>query len=215
MGIDSNNVRKISKSVAMTAQLLMGDTSSFSVKLSGASADCIKMDEESSSQSSAATTSCSETATLTTIRQGRRRVCFSTLDVYEFPQILGDHPGVSRGAPLALAPQHCHHVHLSVAYFESRRKARKATKKDLLTSQEEREQYLLAQGYSLPEIRQAAAEALKTRRKREKQCRTYERLPCHDTLHIVWEVAMKSLISRPKEESAASLLQRHEACWAA
>jgi hypothetical protein len=174
------------------------------------------MDEESlRNQSTVTTSTCSDASTRGTVRQGRRRVRFSTLDVYEFPQILGDHPGVSCGAPLSMSLQHCNHAHLNLAYFEYRRKPRKANKKALMTSQQEREDYLLTQGYSLPEISQATADASKIRRRREKQCKTYERLPLHDTLHIVWEVTKKSLIIRPKEESVASLLQRHEACRAA
>ena len=192
----------------MTAQRIMDDSSSCSIEHTGTTsstdshAGCLKLNDQSISATTPGTTS----------RQVRRRVRFGTLDVYEFPRILGDHPGVSCGAPLALAPCHCHHVQMDVSAFECCRKPRRVHLKDLLLSPQAREEYLLSQGYSLQEICEAADQALKIRLKREKQFKTHPLMPFgHDTVRGLWDITKKSLIRFPKKKrgSVASLLRRH------
>ncbi|CAB9497221.1 expressed unknown protein [Seminavis robusta] len=182
----------------MTAQLILNDSSSSTVRLSADTTTVSK--------------GCMSSSTSNSRPRRRRRVGFSTLDIYEFEQVLGDHPGVSSGAPLALAPSHCrHHANIDIAFFEYRRKPRKTNKRELIESKETREEYLQRIGFTQEQIQQAANEAARIRRKR---CKAQ---PVPDSLHIVWESITKNTsFHRNNGESASKLLQRHqEACRAA
>ena len=138
----------------------------------------------------------------------RRRVCFSTLDVYTFDQILGDNPAVSCGPPLALAPQHSSHVTVDIGYFEYKRKPRRATRKDLIESKQVREEFLKTQGYTKEEIDAASNQAASIKKKRERH------FPKQwDKFQVAIEKTQKLLrLKSGGGETAAALLLRHQEC---
>ena len=138
----------------------------------------------------------------------RRRVCFSTLDVYTFDQVLGDNPAVSCGAPLALAPEHSSHLNMDIGYYEYKRKAKRPTRKDLMESKQVREEYLKSQGYSQQDIDAAANQAASIKKKRERQ------LPKQwDKFQVAIEKTQKLLrLKQGGGESASKLLLRHQQC---
>jgi hypothetical protein len=51
-------------------------------------------------------------------------VCFGDLEIFEFPNILGDNPGVSEGAPLSIAWKHESKNVVAVDYYEYLRQSR-------------------------------------------------------------------------------------------
>jgi hypothetical protein len=57
------------------------------------------------------------------------KVCFDEVEILEFNYILGDNPGVSAGAPIALGDQLQNSITLEVDYYEKARGKRKSRKK--------------------------------------------------------------------------------------
>ena len=131
--------------------------------------------------------SSSKTNNSSKTRQYRRRsVGFSTLQVFEFEQILGDNPAVSSGAPVTLEWKHCSSSpNLNIAYFEYKRQQPRRTGRELVTSASSRESLLQSKGYTTQEIQQAAKRAATIRRKRQRQ--QYTGGKNWDKLHIAWE----------------------------
>lgn len=193
---------KINKSTTTSSSTTNDDTNTLT-----------SLDNSSSSLDQA---SCSATSAAPAVRRNsrRRRVCFSSLDVYTFDQILGDNPSVSCGAPLALAPEHSSHIkHNDIGYFEYKRKPKRATRKDLMESKQAREDYLKENGYTVEEIEAATTEAALIKKKRERH------LPKQwDKFHVAVEKTQKLLRlgqysrSVTDGESASALLLRHEQC---
>jgi hypothetical protein len=159
---------------------------------------------------SVSSNSCPVTAHRQSVNRRRRRVCFSTLEVFTFEQILGDNPSVSAGAPLALAPEHSEHQpNIDIGYYEYKRRPRGVNRKVTMESKQAREDYLKSQGYTMAEIEAAANQAASIRRKRERH------LPKQwDKFQVAIEKTQKLLRRplKPAGESATALMRRHQEC---
>lgn len=57
------------------------------------------------------------------------KVAFDEVEILEFNYILGDNPGVSSGAPIALGDELRNSITLEVDYYEKARGKRKSRKK--------------------------------------------------------------------------------------
>lgn len=63
----------------------------------------------------------------------KKGVCFGDLVIYEFPNILGDNPAVSDGAPLTIGWKHDSKNIVAVDYYEFLRTQRpRRRRKDLI-----------------------------------------------------------------------------------
>lgn len=64
------------------------------------------------------------------------RVCWGDVEIYEFPNVLGDNPAVSEGAPLTIGWKHTKKETIDIEYYEYLRIQLKPRKrrKDLLLS---------------------------------------------------------------------------------
>jgi hypothetical protein len=58
-----------------------------------------------------------------------REVCWGDLVIYEFPNILGDNPGVSDGAPLTIGWKHENKSTIGLDYYEYLRQNRPRRKR--------------------------------------------------------------------------------------
>jgi hypothetical protein len=58
-----------------------------------------------------------------------RELCWGDLVIYEFPNILGDNPGVSEGAPLTIAWKHENKSTIGLDYYEYLRQNRPRRKR--------------------------------------------------------------------------------------
>lgn len=67
--------------------------------------------------------------------EGDKEVCFGDLVIYEFPNILGDNPAVSEGAPLTIGWKHDSKNVLGVDYYEYLRQSRpRRRRKELIVA---------------------------------------------------------------------------------
>jgi hypothetical protein len=97
-----------------------------------------------------------------------KRVCWGDLEILEFPNMLGDNPGVSEGAPLTINWQHESREVVAIEYYEYLRQNRpRRRRKDLVMNSASRDTYLLGLGYRLDELIQAAEETKKIRKSRQ------------------------------------------------
>jgi len=48
----------------------------------------------------------------------RRRVCWGDVEIYEFPNILGDNPAANEGSPLTIGWKHTSKETLDIDYYE-------------------------------------------------------------------------------------------------
>jgi len=98
----------------------------------------------------------------------KREVCFGDLIIYEFPNLLGDNPGVSEGAPLTIGWKHENKNVVAVDYYEFLRSSRPRRKrKELVIPSAARDTFLLGMGYKLDDIVSAAEETKKIRKSRQ------------------------------------------------
>eukprot|EP00529_Nitzschia_sp_RCC80_P037319 CAMPEP_0113451208 /NCGR_PEP_ID=MMETSP0014_2-20120614/6221_1 /TAXON_ID=2857 /ORGANISM="Nitzschia sp." /LENGTH=155 /DNA_ID=CAMNT_0000342559 /DNA_START=151 /DNA_END=618 /DNA_ORIENTATION=+ /assembly_acc=CAM_ASM_000159 len=86
------------------------------------------------------------------------KVGFDEVEILEFNYVLGDNPGVSSGAPIALGADLQNQITLEVDYYEKARGKRKSRKK-MTIPVHERAHILMSQGYSLEDIASATMEA--------------------------------------------------------
>lgn len=64
-----------------------------------------------------------------------KELCWGDLVIFEFPNILGDNPGVSEGAPLELGWKHESESVVAIEYYEFLRQSRpRRRRKDLIMS---------------------------------------------------------------------------------
>jgi hypothetical protein len=71
----------------------------------------------------------SSLSTSNTASTPKPKVCFDEVEILEFNYILGDNPGVSAGAPIALGGDLQNQITLEVDYYEKARGKRKSRKK--------------------------------------------------------------------------------------
>lgn len=70
----------------------------------------------------------------------RRSVGWGHIAIYEFPNELGDHPGLSGGAPITISWEHDRHRFISVEFFEQYRQMHpRRSRKELQLSSVERD----------------------------------------------------------------------------
>ena len=100
----------------------------------------------------------------------KSKVVFDEVQIFEFNQTLGDNPGVSAGAPIALGHKLKTSFSLDVDVYETTRGKRKSRKK-LTIPVQERAQLLLNLGYSLQDIANATLEAHNISMERAKNCK--------------------------------------------
>eukprot|EP00538_Stauroneis_constricta_P009180 CAMPEP_0119546396 /NCGR_PEP_ID=MMETSP1352-20130426/842_1 /TAXON_ID=265584 /ORGANISM="Stauroneis constricta, Strain CCMP1120" /LENGTH=190 /DNA_ID=CAMNT_0007591099 /DNA_START=63 /DNA_END=635 /DNA_ORIENTATION=- len=114
-----------------------------------------------------------------TLSSTYKKVGFDTIEIYEFPYILGDNPSVSAGAPIALGPDLLNYETMELDVYEysqsKMRKERKSSsssssqsssssssssrRKNMILPVQKRAQLLLSQGYSIESIASATLEA--------------------------------------------------------
>mmetsp|Transcript_6801 Transcript_6801/g.13468 ORF Transcript_6801/g.13468 Transcript_6801/m.13468 type:complete len:150 (-) Transcript_6801:133-582(-) len=96
-------------------------------------------------------------------------LCWGDIEIYTFPNILGDNPAVSAGAPLAIDWHHMNKEVVGVEYHEYMRRKNnpRRKRKGLMMSSAERDTFLLGKGYNLQELLDAAEETSKIRKSRE------------------------------------------------
>lgn len=87
------------------------------------------------------------------------KVCFDSLTIYEFPNLLGDNPGVNDGAPLTIAWKHTRVETYNLDYYEYLRKSIPTrSRREMVLDAGTRGSFLLGEGYSLKQILEAAEE---------------------------------------------------------
>jgi hypothetical protein len=91
-----------------------------------------------------------------------KRVTFETVEIIELPISIGDNPSVREGAPLTTEWVAQRRTTLNLEYFESYRPRRRSTR-ELILSQQDREDLLLRQGYTEDEIDEASNLVIKAR----------------------------------------------------
>src|SRR6056300_1734340 len=95
-------------------------------------------------------------------------VQFGDLVIYEFPNILGDNPGVSEGVPLSIGWKHNSKNVVGVDYYEFLRQNRpRRRRKELVIPSAARDTFLLGMGYKLDQLVKAAEETKKIRKSRQ------------------------------------------------
>uniref|UniRef100_A0A7S2V7E0 Uncharacterized protein n=1 Tax=Entomoneis paludosa TaxID=265537 RepID=A0A7S2V7E0_9STRA len=112
----------------------------------------LKTSDSSSSYRSSSRSSSSDRQT---------QVCFGDLVIYEFPNILGDHPACSDGAPLTIGWDPTSIENYNVQYYEYLRQSDnlpRRSRKQLTVDAGTRGTCLLQQGYTLKQILQVTEE---------------------------------------------------------
>jgi hypothetical protein len=80
-----------------------------------------------------------ETVTVS-VKNTKRNVCWGEVIVYEFPNLLGDNPAVSEGAPLTIGWKHENVKVVTVEYNEFLRQKRpRRRRKDMIISSAQRD----------------------------------------------------------------------------
>eukprot|EP00934_Nitzschia_sp_Nitz4_P008843 Nitzschia sp. Nitz4//scaffold111_size72815//26860//27614//NITZ4_005786-RA/size72815-snap-gene-0.98-mRNA-1//1//CDS//3329533168//8833//frame0 len=92
-------------------------------------------------------------------------VSFSTLEVFEFPTCLGDHP-YCEGPPLGITGDCLKSTLIEVDGFERARRNKRRQRRDLTLSPSQRSHILLQLGYSVEEVADAALRTQKARMER-------------------------------------------------
>lgn len=138
---------------------------------------------------------------------GRRAVTFKSVEIFEFPQQLGDNPGVSAGAPLCLARHHTSHSQIDLSHYEYLRLkgGKRRSLKELQESAEVRHNYLLSVGYTDGDIKNAAERARCVRQQRQ----AFHLGKGWDKVHILLEsLAIKSQMKKKRQTSKLLKQQR-------
>jgi hypothetical protein len=82
----------------------------------------------------------------------KRRVRFTTVEIWEFSIILGDNPSVSDGPPISMSCKPWRRRKFSIEKYENIRKDRRRTRKQLKLSTKTRESKLRITGYTNEQI---------------------------------------------------------------
>ena len=145
-------------------------------------------------------------------RRLHKHVCFGTVQIHEFPMILGDNP-YCQGAPLQLDwnPTHTEtmdidiyeylyskQLQLSASSSSSHRRPKNRKKKSFHMSDVERELYLLSTGYSMTDIVEACEQGRKIRKDRYNSFHGKK----WDRFRVVMESAKSKLIPHTNVVSA-------------
>ena len=107
----------------------------------------------------------------------RIHVTFGSVTILEFPQILGDHPCVSSGAPITL-DWNCRRTRqMDVQTFEDsyRSICPRRSRRELALTGPERFERLLKAGYSLDDIAQATLEAQRVQTERTETAQSFKK----------------------------------------
>lgn len=73
-------------------------------------------------------------------KASRRSVCWGKMVIMEFPNMLGDNPGVSEGAPLTIGWKHSSKSAVDIDYYEYMRLTQpRRRRKDLVMKSAERD----------------------------------------------------------------------------
>lgn len=64
--------------------------------------------------------------------KSKPKVCFDEVEILEFNYVLGDNPGVSSGAPVALGDELQGSITLEIDYYETVRGKRRSRKKMMI-----------------------------------------------------------------------------------
>ncbi|CAB9497122.1 expressed unknown protein [Seminavis robusta] len=126
-------------------------------------------------------------------------VGFDTMEVYEFPQILGDNPACTTGAPLTLDWKPVAQSSMLIDYYEFTRNPRR-TKRKMLTSSDERHRYLLNNGVKLSDIEKTLLLIDQIKKDRASSLKTHK----WDGFLNVVQNAAKKTVSYPTKLLTAS-----------
>ncbi|KAL7567742.1 hypothetical protein ACA910_012074 [Epithemia clementina (nom. ined.)] len=101
-----------------------------------------------------------------------KQVGWGSLVIYEFPNVLGDNPGVTSGPPVMIGWEHNRYNIVGIETHELYRlKNPRRPRKDLVVSGGERSTFLLGLGYSLEQVLNATEEADNIRKSRRSNMR--------------------------------------------
>ena len=92
-------------------------------------------------------------------------VRFEKLTFRNYPVVLGDNPSITSGPPISLDWQHGASYELSVEEYERSRPPRR-DKKNMVLPKSVRQEWLLSEGYSRGEMREAEKVALREQKNR-------------------------------------------------
>lgn len=138
--------------------------------------------------------------TLSVAKGKRSSLSFGTVQVYEFPIVVGDNPEVSKGCPVTIDWEPKTTTKLEVnkyEYLRARRRPVPRKKDDLKLSEEERAQILLEAGFSSDDIANGTskADAIKKRRAETNKQKRW------DNFHEAFELTgrrVKKIVSTPR-----------------
>ncbi|KAL7541358.1 hypothetical protein ACHAXR_011318 [Thalassiosira sp. AJA248-18] len=97
----------------------------------------------------------------------KKGVCFASVQVREYPVILGDNPSCTSGAPIALSWNHDLDSSISIDEWEGQRCIERRTKEEIRIPASVRAEWLLDAGYSVSHVHEVIqdVEAAKRRRR--------------------------------------------------
>ena len=81
-----------------------------------------------------------------------KQVCFSTIEIIEFPIILGDNPSVTAGPPLTISWEPQYRIELDLEVFERCREPCRRSDHDLIVDPYTREDVLIRAGFGTNQL---------------------------------------------------------------
>ena len=117
-----------------------------------------------------------------TTDDNKKRVQFESIEVREYPMIIGDHPSCSHGVPVQLDWNHEKTYSCELQLYEYCRTERRQTRKELLIPFQERARILIDAGYTLDEIGGATLSVIKVKKEREESLRKSKKWDRSSTL---------------------------------
>lgn len=103
---------------------------------------------------------------------GTKSVQFTTIEIRDYPQCLGDHPDVNRGAPVSLDWDYQSEQSYDIEEYEQRSCRKKRSEQQMIRLAFEREYILQKLGYSKEEIETRSKSVKDDRKKRSQTRRT-------------------------------------------
>lgn len=105
----------------------------------------------------------------------KKRVRFESIEVREYPMVIGDHPSCSYGVPVQLDWVHEKTYIRELELYEFCRSGRRQGRKELLIPFQERARIVLDAGFSLDEIGGATLSVINAKKEREESLKKSRR----------------------------------------
>jgi hypothetical protein len=138
----------------------------------------------------------------------KRNVSFDQVEFREYGRALGDHPGVSSGAPIAIGWRYTETVSLPVdKYEEFKPEAR--TKEELLIPAQVREAMLREQAdASFSDLQRAVKEVHIAKNQRRRTVATMDKQGLHETVETVERKFKRVIVGKSKEKEEEELWEK-------